>query len=65
MELLVSWLSCLSVMANNRFERDRPTAGFARCRPTPQAARYAGKYDVVLEDNNLRIANGSDDEKKR
>lgn len=25
--------------------------------------RYAGKYDVVLEDNNSRTANGSDDEK--
>lgn len=27
--------------------------------------RYAGKYDVVLEDNNSRTANGSDDEKNR
>lgn len=27
--------------------------------------RYAGEYDVVLEDNNSRTANGSDDEKNR
>lgn len=26
---------------------------------------YAGEYDVALEDNNSRTANGSDDEKNR
>ena len=32
------------VMANNRFERDAPTAGFAACFRAPQAKRYASSH---------------------
>lgn len=58
----VSHLKVPKRVPNKASQRDCQTAArFA----SPCWRRYAEEYDVALEDNNSRTANGSDDEKNR